>query len=203
MPNHLGGATARSFLSLILTFLLGLPPGARLVAQQEPLAPATLNIVIVEGEGVINSIRHRSARKPVVRVEDANHRPVADATVLFTLPDSGPGGVFANGSRTLLVRTDRTGRAEAKRFRVNDVQGKFQIRVRASSPGGTATASITQLNSVLRAGAGARRLRGKHIAILAAIGAAVAVGVFLATRNRSTEAPSISISPGTPTVGGP
>jgi hypothetical protein len=38
----------------------------------------TLNLVIVEGDGVINNIRQRTAREPIVQVEDENHKPVAE-----------------------------------------------------------------------------------------------------------------------------
>ncbi len=192
-----------SFLSLILTFLLGSPAWSPLAAQIIPATPAKLNIVIIEGEGAVNNIGQRAVRGPIVQVEDGSRRPVAGASVLFTLPDSGPSGVFAHRARTFLVQTDKAGRAEAKGFRANDVQGKFQIQVRASLRGATATTSITQINSVLAAGAGARSGRRKLVAILAGVGAAVAVGVVVAVRaggaNSSTP---ISITPGTGTIGG-
>ena len=38
-----------------------------------------LNLVVVEGEGQINNIKQRSAREPVVQVQDENHKPVAGA----------------------------------------------------------------------------------------------------------------------------
>jgi hypothetical protein len=202
MPGHLRNATVRSFLSLMLTLLLGLPPGSPLGAQQPPPARAKLNIVVIEGEGAINNIRKLAARAPVVQVEDENHRPVAGAAVTFTLPNSGPSGVFAHGARSLLVRTDKAGRASAKGLRAGDSQGKFQIRVQASLRDVTATASIAQVNSILTAGARAKGVSRKRIAIYVAIGAAVAVGLIVAVHSKvSGSAPGISL--GTPTVGGP
>ena len=206
MPNHLRSATVRSVLSLILTLLLGLPPGRASAAQQEPPVPAKLNIVILEGEGAINNVRQRTAREPIVQVEDENRRPVAGAAVLFMLPDSGPSGVFANGARTLEVRTDSAGRAVAKGIRTNDVQGKFQIQVQASFQGVTSMATITQTNAVLTAGTSGGGVSGKLIAILAAVGAAAAVGVVVATRKGGSTTPPTTpttISAGTPTVGAP
>src|SRR6266704_4620933 len=94
-----------------------------------------LNIVIVEGEGAINNIRQRTAREPIVQVEDENHKPVAGAAVVFLLPDHGASGVFANGSRTLTVISDAQGRAVAHGFRPNNVNGNLQMRVTASSQG--------------------------------------------------------------------
>jgi hypothetical protein len=68
-------------------------------------APAhTLNLVIVEGDGAINNIRQRTAREPIVQVEDENHKPVAGAAVIFLLPEHGAGGTFADGSHSLTVR---------------------------------------------------------------------------------------------------
>ena len=203
MPSHSGSVTVRSLVSMILTCLLGLPSGSPLGAQQGSPARAKLNIVVVEGEGAINGIRQRAARAPVVRVEDENHRPVARAAVLFMLPDSGPGGVFAHNARSLLVRTDTTGRAVAQGLRANDRQGKFEIRVQASFQGVTTTASITQVNSIKAAGARAGGVSGKLIAILAAVGAAVAVGVVVARRHSGSTDATPTISPGTPSVGGP
>lgn len=202
MPSHSGSVTVRSLVSMILTCLLGLPSGSPLGAQQGSPARAKLNIVVVEGEGAINGIRQRAAHAPVVRVEDENQRPVARAAVLFMLPDSGPGGVFAHNARSLLVRTDKTGRAVAKGLRANDRQGKFEIRVQASFQGVTVTASMTQVNSI-KAAAGAGGVSRKLIVILAAVGAAVAAGVVVARRHSGSTDATPTISAGTPTVGGP
>jgi len=206
MPSHPGGAAIRPLLCLVLVFLLGLPPGFAAAAAQEPPVPAKLNIVIVEGEGAINNVRQRTAREPIVQVEDENRRPIAGAAVLFMLPDSGPSGVFANGGRTLQMKTDSAGRAVAKGLRANQVEGKFQIQVQASFQGVTASTTITQVNSVLTAGAGGGGISAKLIAVLAAVGGAAAVGVVLATRGGGSQPPTqnpTTISAGTPTVGGP
>jgi hypothetical protein len=69
-----------------------------------PVPPASgqqaLNIIVVEGEGAINNVRQRTAREPIVQVEDENHRPVAGAVVVFTLPSQCAGGAFAGGAQT-------------------------------------------------------------------------------------------------------
>ncbi|MCC7175513.1 MAG: hypothetical protein IT159_09985 [Bryobacterales bacterium] len=195
----------RPVVALLLSILLTLPPlGSSARAQA---APAKLNIVIVEGEGAINNIRQRTAREVIVQVEDENHKPVAGAAVLFLLPDSGAGGVFDNGTRTLQVRTDSGGRAVAKGLRANDVPGKFQIRVEASFEGVTASAAVTQVNAAITAAA-AGGISGKLLAILAIAGGAAAGGIVVATRKdkgspASPPPPPTTISAGTPTVGGP
>ena len=174
----------RCLLSLGLALLLVVPNAVYSSPLQAPGA-AKLNLVIIEGEGAINNVRQRTAREPIVQVEDENHRPVAGASVLFLLPDSGPSGVFSNGSRTLQVMTDSKGRAIAKGLRLNNVSGKFQIRVEASYQGSTATASINQANMVLTTGAASMGVGGKIAAILAVAGIATAVTVVLATGNDS------------------
>jgi len=207
MPRDLQGGGARSLLALLLSLLLGLPQAG--IAAPEQVAPTKLNIVIVEGEGAINNIRQRTARESIVQVEDETHRPIAGAAVLFMLPDSGPSGTFANGTRTLQVMTDGQGRAVAKGLRVNNVQGKFQIQVQASYEGVTSTTTITQVNSIITAAA-VGGISGKVVAILVIAGGAAAGGVIAATRkgeaasNTSPPPPAATtISAGTPTVGGP
>ncbi len=129
--------------------------GAALMAVAKPfssesqLQPAgRLNLFIVEGEGAINNIRQRTAREPVVEVQDENHRPVAGAAVLFALPHGGAGGTFANGATTLNVTTDAQGRAVARGLRPNNIAGQFAITVTASYAGAMAVATIRQTNSL-------------------------------------------------------
>ena len=83
-----------------------------------------LNLVVVEGEGATNNIRQRTAREPVVQVEDQNHKPVAGAIVVFTLPTHGASGTFANGARTLTMVSDSKGQAVAHGLRPNGQQGQ-------------------------------------------------------------------------------
>ena len=98
MPRKVLVTSTKCLVSLGLSFLLAVPDVAR-AAPQAP-APAKLNIVIVEGEGAINNIRQRTAREPIVQVEDENRRPVAGAAVLFLLPEDGPGGRPSRNTRT-------------------------------------------------------------------------------------------------------
>lgn len=196
----------RSRAAVLSCFLVCQLPPAPAWAQE---AGGQLNIVIVEGDGAINNIRQRTAREPIVQVEDQNHKPIAGAAVVFLLPDQGASGVFANGSRTLTVMTDAQGRAVAHGFRPNSVQGKLQIHVTASHQGQTATATISQTNAVgAAAGAAAAGVSGKLIAILAIAGAAVAGGVIAATRgggggSTATITPPTTVTPGTGSVGAP
>jgi len=195
-------------LSLLLSFLIALPFSPPAAAQNPAVK---ISLVIVEGEGAINNVRQRTAREPIVQVEDENHKPIAGAVVVFTLPSQGAGGTFAGGARTLTAVTDNQGRAVARGLRPNNTQGQFQIHVNASYSGQTASAVISQTNA-LAAGAAAgvgAGISAKLIVILAVGAAAVAGGVVVATRNgggtpaAATAPPVITASPGAGTVGPP
>lgn len=181
-------------------------------------ADRKLKIVIVEGEGAINNIRLRTAREPIVEVQDENNRPVGGAAVTFLLPNQGAGGTFLDGSRTLTVVTDDTGRAAGRGFKPNSQTGQYQIRVTASSMGQTASATITQTNVLVAAaaagaagaGTAAAAGAGKIIAIVAiAAGAAVGGGVVAAKGGGKSAAPPAAgpsrttIVAGTPVVNPP
>jgi len=207
MPEFPRCTGIRPVLSVVLCFLTGMPQSGLFAGGEEAPAPSKLNIVVVEGDGAINNIKQRTAREVIVQVEDENRRPVAGAAVLFMLPDSGPGGLFTNGTRTLQVMTDEQGRAVAKGLRLNNVQGKFQIQVQASYQGVTATTTITQVSAVITAAA-AGGISGKLIAILAVAAGAAAGGAIIATRSGGGSTappgnPPTTITPGTPSVGGP
>ncbi len=170
-----------------------------------------LNLVIVEGEGAINNIRQRTAREPIVQVEDENHRPIAGVAVVFTLPSSGPSATFPGGATTLTTTTNNAGQAVARGLRPNQVQGNFQIRVTASRNGQTASASISQANvlGAAAATAGAAGISGKLIGILIGVGAAAAAGTVIAVTRNGNNTPNappvtpVTISAGTGSVGPP
>jgi hypothetical protein len=199
---QLMGTTVRA-LTILLTGLLVLQSIPRPLQAQTP-EPAKLNIVILEGEGAINNIRQRTARESIVQVEDENHRPIGGAVVTFFLPDNGASGVFTNGSRSLTITTDQSGKAVA-RVRPNQNHGNMQIRVNANYKGLTANSVINQSN-VMGAAAAGGAISAKLLAliIVGAAGAATA-GALVATRGNGGAAtvPPTVITPGTPTVGAP
>ncbi|MEO8371233.1 MAG: hypothetical protein ABI806_18760 [Candidatus Solibacter sp.] len=197
-------------LAILLCILNAFP------ALQAQTLPTELNIVVVEGEGATNNVRQRVARNPLVRVEDENHKPVAGAAVVFTLPTEGATGEFGNGAKTLTVLTDRDGTAAAQGLKMNPIAGKIPIHINASYRNLTARTTITQF-SVLPPGAkpSTASSNGGHgalIAVLVAVGAAAAGGgVYLATRSKQTPSAiptppagptPIGITPGTGTITG-
>ncbi|MEX2299376.1 MAG: carboxypeptidase-like regulatory domain-containing protein [Bryobacterales bacterium] len=197
-------------LSIALALLLALPAFAPLYG-----APAQetskLKILVLEGQDAINNIRQRTARDPIVEVQDENNKPVAGAVVTFLLPDRGASGTFANGAKSLSVTTDAQGRAVATGLQPNGVEGQYQIRVSASHQGQLASASISQANA-LGAAVAAGASTAKIVTILAIVGGAVAGGVVYAAQQGSNGpsgngGPPVSrianVTAGTPTVGAP
>jgi hypothetical protein len=197
-------------VSVLMALLLSLPFSPLLPAQDQP---PKLNLVIVEGDGAINNVRQRTAREPIVQVEDENHKPVAGAVVVFALQSGGPGGTFANGASTLTVVTNEQGQAVAHGFVPNSVKGNFEIHVTASHGGSSATGTIHQSNAAgaaagSSAGAAAAAGSGKLVAIIAVAAAAVAGGaVYAATHSggggNNTTTPATTISAGAGTIGPP
>jgi hypothetical protein len=196
--------TARHSIFLILLVLLN-QLGTPAWSQQNP---ASLQIVIVEGEGALNNIKQRVNRDPIVQVEDENHKPIAGAAVVFTLPNQGPGGTFENGTNTLTTTTNNQGQAVARGIRFNNQVGSMEMRVTASFGGQTATAVITQTNLLGTSGGGGGGFGAKWLIVLGVAGA-VAAGVIVATHGSGSSStptatvPTVTITPGTPTVGAP
>jgi hypothetical protein len=102
--------------------------------------PAILELRIVEGDGTAYSTGSRATRGVTVQVSDESGRPVSGATVSFTLPQDGPGGVFVSGGRTEIVTTRADGRATVWGMQWNRTPGPFEIRITAAK--GQARAGI-------------------------------------------------------------
>jgi hypothetical protein len=188
---------------LLFVVLVLLLPGQIGIHAQAPPLPQ-LQIAILEGEGALNNIKQQTAREPIVQVEDQNHKPIAGALVIFTLPQSGPGGSFAGGSNIFEGVTDINGQATATGLTPNKVVGKYEIQVDAKYHGLTAHTTIHQSNYMGSANAvvtqaATHTFPVKAVLIVAAVAGAAAIGVVVATRGSSH--PAGVIVPGTATVG--
>ena len=150
-PTRLADAT-RQFLALALIFAIGPAPAlfaqASAIGQSVAATPMSLHITILDGEDALNSIRERTAREPIVQVEDENHKPVAGALLLFTINGGpqGASGSFAGASSTLSVTTGADGRGIAHGLLPNKTPGKYTITVSATLGTLVATAIIHQSN---------------------------------------------------------
>jgi hypothetical protein len=171
--------------------------------------PARIELVVVEGEGVVHDVRQRTPGTVIVKVEDDAHRPVTGASVVFALPISGVSGEFTNGAKSLTVITDNDGLAAARGLRSNLVPGKLQIYVTASYRGLRARALVTQIvegspltakNPEVRSSKSGGKW--KWIAVAAVAAGAAGGGVYLGTRTKSSNSP-ISITAGSVVFGSP
>jgi len=93
--------------------------------------PAILQIRVIEGEGVAYSLGARATRGVTVQVTDETGKPVEGASVSFRMPDEGPSGTFANGSRTEIATSKADGKAGAWGMQWNRTEGSFEIRITA------------------------------------------------------------------------
>jgi hypothetical protein len=204
----------RNLISLSLALVLATPLHT-LHGQSPQTPPTALNIVVIEGEGVVHNVQQRSQRDPAVRIEDQNGAPIKEAAVVFTLPTEGASGAFGNGSKTLTLVTSADGVARAQRLQVSRVNGKLPIHVTASYRGLSARTIINQFIEGAPAGATGRKSGGgKIIAILAIVGAGAAGGGYYAysSSKKTTATPTvpppsgpaaIGITPGSGTIAPP
>lgn len=192
-------------ISYICALMLVSSPAATPVYAQEGAAGG-LKITILEGNDAIANVRQRVSREAIIQVEDENRKPVGGALVTLMAPNNGASAVFSNGTNTLTTTTDATGRVAVKGIQPNSLAGKFDIRVVASKDGLRGTATMTMTNVATAAVAGG--ISAKVLAIILTAAAGAAVGGVVATRGggSSPSAPAqtpVTVSPGTPTVGGP
>ncbi len=176
--------------------------------EAAPPAPA-LRIVILEGEDVSNNIKERTAREPIVQVEDENHKPVAGAAVLFTVTtESGhAGGSFLNGAKTFSGQTDANGQIHAQGFHPNGHAGQLHINVTASKGNLSAHTTIAQTNvAVVGTAATTATLPGfvaTHVALVSLVAGGAVVGGVVAGVVVTQNNPGTAIIPGNGTVGAP
>lgn len=203
---------SRNGLALLLCLLIAAPGFAQTPQATEPAPQGQrLSVLIIEGEGAINNIRQRTAREPIVEVQDENHKPVAGAVVVFTvLPSNGGAGAsFAGAEQTAEFVTDQAGRVVARGFRPNTRAGQVQIRVTATSNGRVGAATITQTNVAPAAATTSSSFGGlKLLAIIGIAAGAAAAGAIAATHGGGSHSSAgasspTSITPGAPSVGAP
>jgi hypothetical protein len=174
-------------------------------AQATNPAPA-LVITILDGEGALNDIRQRTAREPIIQVEDENHKPIVGAVVLFALPGSGPGGAFAEGAQTFSTVTDSAGRAVAHGLRPNSVSGSYNINVQVTYNGSTTETNIHQQNvpgqsSATNHAAHAASVKTVLIVVAAAAVAGAVAAIVVTQGGNGTSITAGPVNVGPPTGG--
>jgi hypothetical protein len=216
------GAPVRDWLSCVAAVLLALPPnalGQDYPAPQQTISMAplpavqSLKVIPLAGSGEMNDLQRKIMAPLVVQVLDQNDRPVEGADVIFRFPLEGPGASFAGQKTSRTVRSNGQGQAAATGWTANGELGTFKVHVTASRGNeiGETTISMTNVTRIAGEGKTNQRPRSWHsskwfkIGVIA-VGAGLATGIILATRGGggggSTNT-TITISPGSPTVGGP
>lgn len=191
----------------------GTPPNP---APGEPAAPLpveqSLKLLVLAGNGEMNDLERRVMAPLVVQVLDQNERPLEGADVVFRFPISGPGASFAGGKSSATVRTNGVGQAAALNWMANGQVGNFQVHVNASygNQVGETTVSMTNVTRIVE---GAKKTktaslwshRWFKVAVIGGAAVAVGLGVYLATRGGGSKGSgsTVTINPGSPTVGGP
>ena len=196
---------------LVAIVLVGLLP-ATVLAQET----SALRLTVISGMGAVNDLRTNTTIPTIVELRDNRDVPVIRGAVNFLLPEAGPGGRFADGSRSSFVLTDRNGRASLTGFIPNQIEGPFQIAVEASFSGNSVRTNIRQYNNAFPTSSSARqsdstpsasRGSGKSRKILPTLLVAVAVAVggiaMIKNRGNGNTPPTTTVSIGGVSVGGP
>lgn len=184
----------------------------------QPGTPAvqSLKVVPLAGKDEANDIERHIMAPLVIEVLDQNDRPVEGAEVVFRFPIRGPSATFSDGKTSRTVRTNGQGQAAAMNWTANNETGSFQVHVTATygNQTGELDVPMSNANRVVEV---SNKQTAKHggwwsptwvkAAIIGGT-AALAAGVFLATRGGGSKsaaaAPTtVTITPGSPTIGGP
>jgi hypothetical protein len=151
----------------------------------------------------------RATRGITVQVSDEAGNPVAGASVSFGLPETGPTGVFADGSRSELVATKADGRASVWGMRWNRQAGSFNLRItvgKGVARAGTVVAMRLADGPAASAG-GANQISSSHkwlwIGLAAAGAAGVGIAVALRGGGASGSCSSTVVLPGNPCLSEP
>lgn len=181
--------------------VIPLASAALLHAQQDP---AVLQLKLVEGDAAVYPIGSRATRGITVQISDESGRPVDGAIVSFRLPDDGPSGSFANGSKTEIATTKADGRASAWGMLWNRTPGALEVRITAAK--GATRAGIVCAQYLTDAPEAAisknRSAPGSRKWLWIAAGVAGAAGAAIAAvaGGKSSSAPS---APAGLTIGAP
>jgi hypothetical protein len=169
-------------------------------------AQTSLNIVAIQGDGTFNSIKGKTGQSPVVEVRDEQGNPVAGAAVRFVLPMAGPSAKFADGSLIAESPTDDHGRASAPALIPNSTEGRFNIKVTATSGSRQGSLVMAQTNTLAEAGGHSSKKVWIILLIAGAAGAGAAAALHGGSKSSGstqTAPPPVVVSIGGVTVGGP
>ena len=155
-----------------------------------------LGIVVLSGNNEENVIDEVPPQPFSVRILDVNGNPVNGATVVFSAPSDGPGGVFPTGASFSTI-SDEEGRALGLLYRPNSIEGAYVIQVRAEYQGQSATATIRQSNVLVKK---AKSSSKRKFVIVAVAGAGAVLAATALGGGGSGGNSGTPVRPGTPTI---
>ena len=172
--------------------------------------PAILQIRVIEGEGVAYPLGGRATRGVTVQVTDETGKPIEGVSVSFRLPDEGPSGAFANGSRLEIATSKADGRASAWGMQWNRTEGSFEIRITAvkgQARAGTVCAVYLSKATVESGSSAPVHLARSHkwlwitLAVAGGAGVAVAAGALAGKSSTAPICPTVTPTTiGAPTI---
>ncbi len=182
---------------VLVPLLMGEPVWAQvpvLPASDEAGGGSNLQLRVISADDSRLPVNSRSVKGFTVQVTNANGAGVPEAAVVFRLPDSGPSGVFQDGSHSAVAYTDKTGAARADGIRWSETPGVAAIRITASK--GEDHAGVLVEQTLVSPGAGPVATAAAEPARSAPLPPAPAIlesSVSVAAPMPST--PSISVTP--------
>lgn len=196
--------------ALSLALAVGLISTPIPVLGAEPQTQSQLTINILKGEGGRNSIKTRTGEPIELSVADVSGKPVAGAQIIVQLPTSGPSGSFPGGQLTKRTTTGPNGQAVITGFVPNDLEGRFNVKITADSGAFSGMIVVSQTNVAEFASEKPKSKKGLWILLAVGAGAGAAAGIALGGGGSSSSSPgggsvppSVTVSVGTVTVGGP
>ncbi|MDQ2775084.1 MAG: hypothetical protein M3Y57_09235 [Acidobacteriota bacterium] len=112
-----------------------------LIAGQLPAqSSANLQIHLLDSDGPSAAAGSATSKGFTVQVADDSGNGVADAAVVFRLPETSASGIFADGTHAAVAYTDQNGRAHVSGIQWASAAGVVGIKVTATK--GTAHAGI-------------------------------------------------------------
>jgi hypothetical protein len=197
---------ASGLILILFAILLGTALATTLKAQD----PAILQVHVVEGDGAVYAVGSRATKGIAIQVSDESGKPVDAATISFRLPDNGPTGTFANGSRTEIATTRADGRASAWGMQWNRSPGLLEIRITAvkgqTRAGILCSQYLTDAPDAKANAGGSHNPGGSHkwlwiaVAVAGAAGGAVAAVAIGGKASTASAASTAAVTIGTPTI---
>lgn len=177
-------------------------------AQAQPAPSSGLSITVLKGDTGRNSIKTRTGIPIEIEVRDPENRTVAGAQVIVQLPSSGASGSFPGGQLTKRTVTGPAGQAVITGFVPNDIEGRFNVKITADSGTLSGSVVVSQVNVAMLEIERPKSHKGLWVLLAAGAGGAVAAATLAGGSGGSgssaaASAPSVTVIPGTVTVGGP